>query len=95
MISAPEFLTKPIRRLPPRIRDSLFASMILFPALAAEKVDDMPAPPTIAAITKSVFGCAAISSKESSPHSTWTPGDTTALSFSAEVSSESTAKEGW
>ena len=43
-----------ISSVPPKTKDSLFANIILLPALAAEKVDDMPAPPTIAAITKSV-----------------------------------------
>ena len=95
IISAPEFFARDISRFPPRIRDSLFANIIRLPALAAEKVDDMPAPPTIAAITKSVFGWPAILSKEAVPNNTSTPEGAAELSFSAEASSESTAKEGW
>ena len=55
MISAPDFLATFISKAPPKTSDSLLASIILLPAIAAEKVDDIPAPPTIAAITKSVL----------------------------------------
>src|SRR6266498_2418662 len=79
---------------PARTSDSLFASPTVFPASMAAAVERSPAPPEIAARTKSTSGWEAAVTAPASPASTSTPAGTRARSARAVASSCTETRRG-